>query len=149
MAFDIHIEGVPVGEIVNERFLQFGAYEDRKVIAVRGIQKMVDRFMKCILTPSGTDISDLEYGTQLANLFLGNLDSAGLRQLVALSVIQAEERIIQYDTVNGAPEEERLSSAVLESLTLQEEDIGSGFEMTVLLQNAAGTTVRVLIPSIG
>jgi hypothetical protein len=146
MAYDIHIEGVPREEVVNEKFLWFGNFEDKDAIAVQGIQKMVDRFLKCILTPAGTDISDTDYGTQLANLFLGNIDDAGLRQMVTLSVIQAEEQIRRYDVINGAPEDERLATATVESLEVDR--ASSGFDLTVLLQNTAGTTVLVQLPSI-
>ena len=145
MAYDIHIEGVPEDQVRHQKFLWFGDYEDKDVLAVQGIQKMVDRFLKCILTPAGTDISDRDYGTQLTNLFLGSLDSASTRQMVTLAVIQAEEQIRKYDVINGAPEDERLVSAVIETLDIDETN--HGVELTVLLQNAAGTTVRVLIPS--
>lgn len=146
MAYDIHIEGVPQDQVRNEKFLWFGDFGDKRAIAVQGVQKMVDRFLKCILTPAGTDISDPNYGTQLTNLFLGNVNSAGLRQMVTLAVIQAEAQIRKYDIINGAPEDERLSSATVESLELNTD--GDGFELTVLLKNAAGTTVRVLVPSL-
>ena len=146
MAYDIHIEGVPQDQIRNEKFLWFGDFENKRTIAVQGIQKLVDRFLKCILTPAGTDISDPDYGTQLTSLFLGNIDSAGLRQMVTLAVIQAEEQIRKYDVINGAPEDERLSSAVVE--TFDPNTTGDGFEMTVLLKNVAGTTVRMLVPSL-
>jgi len=144
MPYDIHIEGVPKDQIQNEKFLWFGRFEGKDVLAVKGIQKMIDRFLKCVLTPAGTDISDPEYGTQLAGLFLGNLDSTSLRQMVMLSVTQAEEQIRKYDAINGALEDERLASATVESLELDAPN--NGFDLAVLLQNAAGTTVRVLLP---
>ena len=146
MAYDIHIEGVPEDQVVNEKFLWFGEYEEQ-ILAVQGVQKMVDRFLKCLMTPAGTDISDQEYGTRLAHLFLGNLDAASMRQMVTLSVVQAEEQIRRYDVINGAPEDERLSSAVIE--TLEIDTASQGFNLTVLLQNVAGTTVRVQLPTIG
>jgi len=145
MPYDIHIEGVPTDQIHNEKFLWFGRFEGRDMLAVKGIQKMVDRFLKCIMTPAGTDISDLDYGTQLTGLFLGNLDSASLRQMVTLSVNQAEEQIRKYDVINGALEDERLVGATIESLTM--DAANNGFDLTVLLQNSAGTTVRVLLPN--
>lgn len=146
MAYDVHIEGVPEDQLLNEKFLWFGDY-DVDILAIQGVQKMVDRFLKCLLTPAGTDISDQEYGTQMANLFLGNFDSASMRQMVTLAVVHAEEQIRRYDVINGAPEDERLVSAVIESLELDAS--APGFDVTVLLQNAAGTTVRVQLPTLG
>ncbi len=147
MPYDIHIEGVPQDQIRRDKFLWFGDFEDRDMVAVQGIQKTVDRFLKCLLTPAGTDISDPNYGTKLTRAFLGNIDLASARQLATLAVIQAEECIRRYDVINGAPEDERLASAVVE--TIEMDKAASGFEMVVLLKNAAGTTVRVMLPNIG
>ena len=146
MAYDVHIEGLPADQTLNEKFLWFGDY-DVQILAVQGIQKMVDRFLKCIMTPAGTDISDREYGTRMASLFLGNFDATSMRQMATLAVTQAEEQIRRYDVINGAPADERLSSAVIESLELDAS--APGFDITVLLQNAAGTTVRVQLPTLG
>jgi hypothetical protein len=143
MPFDIHIEGVPRDELLNEKFITFGKYPSP--LAVKGIQKLVDRFLKCLITPAGTDISDPNYGTQLVSLFLGNFDAPSMRQMIRLAVINAEDQIRRYDVINGAPEDERLASATIESLNLDES--APGFELTVLLQNTAGTTVLVLLPT--
>lgn len=144
MSFDIHIEGVPQGEIKGSRFLTFGNYD--RTLAVRGIQKMVNRYLKCLCTPKGTDISDSEYGTNLMNMFLGNVDTRSLQQLVALAVQDAEAKIQQYDVENGAPIDERLSGVTIENLV--EDTANVGFNLTLVLSNVAGTKVRVLMPSI-
>ena len=144
MAFDIHIEGVPEGEVKGTRFLTFGNYE--RTLAVQGVQKMVNRYLKCLCTPKGTDISDSEYGTDLMNMFLGNVDKRSLQQLVSLAVRDAESRIQQYDVDNGAPIDERLANVTIEGI--EEDTTNIGFDLTLVLGNIAGTKVRVLVPSI-
>jgi len=144
MAFDIHIEGVPADAVKGTKAISFGDYG--RVYAVQGIQKMVDRYLKCLMTPVGTDISDPNYGTGLPAMFLGNVDDATVRQMSALAVSDAETKIRSYDTQNEAPEDEKLVGATMESFSFDEAN--RGIEMVVLLKNAAGTTVRVRVPDL-
>ena len=144
MPFDIHIEGVPQGEVRGSRFLTFGDYD--RTLAVQGPQKMVDRYLICLCTPKGTDISYSEYVTDLMNMFLCNVDKRSLQQLVSLAVRDAEYRIELYYVDNGAPTDERLAGVFIESL--EEDTANIGFDLTLVLSNVAGTKVRVLVPSI-
>ncbi len=136
--FDIHIESLPLEAIQDCRFLTFGDYG--RVVGVRGIQKMVNRFMKCLMTPIGSDISDLEYGTQLADSFLGNVSPGNLFAIAAQSVAHAEEKIREYDSLQGTPNEERLASAEIKNIYVDES--GLGVVLVVLLSNVAGTVVQ-------
>jgi len=142
MPYDIHIEGVEISEIKGAQFLTFGPYPTPW--GVKGLQKMVDRYVKCLCTPKGTDISDRNYGTQLLSLFLGNIDPRSVMQLIELAVVDAESIIREYDVDNGANDEERLASVTLERVAPDVD--GTGYILTILLKNVAGTTVRVMVP---
>lgn len=142
MSFDIHFEGIGPLLPASPRFLTFGDYP--RTLAVRGVQKMVNKFIKCLCTPVGTDLGDRAYGTRLMSLFLGNVSAAQARPLVVLAINEAAKTVQGYDVVNAPDSDERLSSAVLETFTVDEEN--NGFTLTVLLKNAAGTTVRVRVP---
>ncbi len=144
MAFDIHFEGVPRADLQGSRFLTFGPYP--RTVGVQGVQKMVNRYLKCLCTPIGTDISDPEYGTELLNLFLGNVDARTLEQIITMAVRGAETKIKQYDVQNSAPVDERLSSATIATLDIDTTNLG--FDLTLHLSNVAGTRVLVLVPSI-
>jgi phage baseplate assembly protein W len=144
MSYDIHYEGLPEDDIRGARFLSFGPYD--RTLAVQGIQKMVNRFLKCLCTPVGTDISDPEYGTDILNMFLGNVDSRTLEQVVLMAIRDAETQIKQYDVWNNAPVDERLSSALIHNIAVDPTNVG--FSLTVQLANAAGTRVLVLVPSL-
>jgi phage baseplate assembly protein W len=136
--FDIHLESVPVDQLQGPQFLTFGPYE--RVLGVRGIQKMVDRFMKCMMTPIGSDVSDPEYGTQLAASFLGNVSPGDLFSIAAQAVATAEQKIREYDSDQGTPDEERLAATEIENIYIDEG--GLGVVLVVRLRNAAGTLVQ-------
>lgn len=141
--FDIHIESLPLDQLQDARCLVFGPYD--RVLGVRGIQKMVNRFMLCMLTPLGSHPSDPNYGTILADSFLGNVDPSTVFALAAQSVAGAMEKIQEYDSAGGAPDDERLLSADIENITTDE--AGFGIVLTVRLTNVAGTTVQTLMSS--
>jgi hypothetical protein len=142
--FDIHIEGVPLNQLNGIRGLTFGPYP--RSLGVRGVQKMVDRFVKCMLTSVGSDLSDPDYGTALAGAFLGNVDSGTLRSLALQSVVAAESKIKEYDAEYALNDEERLASARVDDIATNESD--SGVTLTITLKNVAGVSVQVLIPQI-
>lgn len=142
MAYDIHYEGLAPELTKGSRFLSFGDYE--KSLGVQGVQKMVNRYVKCLLTPIGTDLSDKDYGTQLMNLFLGNLDLTAVGQIVSMSVRNAESTIHSYDVDNDASDDERLQGVSVENLDIDR--VNKGFTLRLLLQNAEGSEVRVLVP---
>lgn len=142
IGFDMHIEGIPDNLVHGSKGLWFGNYPLH--VGVKGIQKMVDRFMKCFLTPLGSDLTDKNYGTLVAASFGNNIGGrATLKQLVALSVQQAEATLRRYDAEYAVPDEERLSSATMESIEITA--AGDGFDVYVRLKNVSGTNVIVLI----
>ena len=138
--FDIHIEGVPYLLIRGGRGLTFGDYQT--VVGVAGVQKMVDRFVKCFFTPLGSDLTDREYGSTVMAHFGNTLPSA-LEPLVYSSVQQCVDTLQRYDDLYFTEDDERISGASVESY--QEDPAGDGFLVKVRLTNAAGTTVSILV----
>lgn len=142
--FDIHFEGVPRSESHGIRGLTFGAYN--KTLGVRGVQKMVNRFVKCMLTSLGSDLSDPDYGTALAGSFLGNVDKGTLRTLALQSVVAAEAKVKEYDAEYALNDEERLASVRVNDIKTDEAE--SGVVLSVTLKNVAGVAVQILLPQI-
>lgn len=142
--YDVHIEGVPPDEVVGPRCFTFGNYPRGKIYAVSGVQKLVERFARCFMTPIGTDLSDSTYGTTLAGLFLGNVSAEDLSTVAAQAVADTEQKLREYDSQNGVPDDERLSSSTIDDVQVDPE--GKGVMITVTLKNAAGTTVQTTIP---
>lgn len=142
--FDIHIEGMPLGVATSVRSITFGAYP--RSLGVRGPQKMVDRFLKCLMTPIGSDLSDPEYGTPLAAALLRSTVPEALQSLAVRSVAAAEEKIREYDSTYGLPERERLRSVRIDQIHIDSE--GQGVVLELTLENTAGEVVKTLLPQI-
>lgn len=142
--FDIHIEGLPLDKATSIRSITFGSYP--RCLGVRGPQKMVDRFLKCLMTPIGSDLSDPDYGTPLAAAMLHSTSPDALRTLATRSVAAAEEKIREYDSTYGLPERERLSAVKIRQIHVDDE--GQGVVLELTLENAAGEAVSVLLPQI-
>lgn len=140
MAFDIHIEGVPYGQIQGGRGLTFGNYP--VVVGVQGVQKMVDRFVKCFFTPLGSDLTDKEYGSSVMAYF-GNAVPDVLQSVVYASVQQCVTTLQRYDNQYDTPSNERIQSAAVEEYI--EDADRTGFVIKVRLTNADGTTVTTLV----
>lgn len=144
MPFDIHIEGVPVGEVSGMGFLSFGDYP--QVVGVRGIHKLVAQFLKCMLTPKGTDISDPDYGTDLAEAFQGNIDSSILGQLASRAVTDTVETLREYHTEYIVDDDERIAGADI--LDVQVDEDAPGVSLTIRVTNIEGTKALFLVSSV-
>lgn len=140
--FDMYIQGIPISEYEQGRFLGFG---QDPAIAARGIHKMVSRFIMCMFTPKGSNLSDAEYGTTLASALGGTFDPTTLHTLAVESVNDAVSKIQEYDSEYDLDDDERLASAELITLALDEE--APGIRFRVRLKNAAGTTVSAYLAS--
>lgn len=140
--YDVHYQLLPIAEQTSERVFGFG-YE--AAVGVRGPQKLINRWLKCLMTPQGSDPFSPTYGTGFANLIGGNIaDIADVLDGVALFVQECNDQVRAFDKANFPPADERLQTATILSLTETGED---GFEVWVGITNAAGLQTPVLLPS--
>lgn len=142
MPYDIHFESLPQDELQGYRFLSFGDYS--KHVGIKGVQKLVNRVIKCFMTPRGSDISDPDYGTSLLRSFQGNVAPDTLSELATIAVNETETKIREYDTQKASPTDERLATLEIENI-----DVGTnetGVEVRILVQNVAGTRALVSVP---
>lgn len=139
MSFDIHIEAVetPIGL----RCLSFGDYT--QVVGVAGVQKMVDRFLKCFLTPMGSDLGDKTYGTQFAGMIGSNVTPALVEQYALAAVSDAEAKLREYDIDGSFTPDERLAKAELESIDAANPRLG--VSLVIRLYSTSGEVVRALV----
>ncbi len=144
MAYDIHVEGIGEDDVVNAQFLTFGPYP--KQVAVRGIHKLVSRFLKCFMTPLGTDLSDPNYGTTLMSSFLGNVDPRTLPALASRAVEEAVESIQRYDAEYDRDDDERLFGVEVQDIRVDPTNMGVVLYLEI--QNVEGTTALFTIPMI-
>lgn len=140
--YDLYIQGVPESEISGFRFLtrQFD-----RTIAVRGMDKLVIKWMHIFLTPKGTDPTNLDRGTEFTRLIGSNIASAqDVRDVVTLTIEDANKQIFDLQRVTTTAADETLRNAVLEAFVRNAED---RFDVTVRITNVAGQAILVPIPN--
>lgn len=141
MSYDIHLEGVQ-DSLRKTDVLTFGNYE--KPLAVRGIHKMAARFLKCFLTPKGTDPSDPDYGTTLMASFNASISSSDLHALATQSVQEVQDKLEEYDSEYLLDDDERLFSSELKNIIVDEEN--QGVELWVSIRSVDGTVALFSFP---
>ena len=116
-----------------------------KSALVTGYYKTVLKWLKCLLTLPGTDLTDDSYGTQFANLFSSNITNAtDLSDFLSTCVSQATAKIIQYQTGVVSDPNELLAGAGITNLTISTD--GSGFDVYIQFTNVSGQPMILGLP---
>lgn len=141
MSYDIHFQVVPEEEQrAGGRMLSFGY---TGTLGVRGPQKLINKWIKCLLTPRGSNPLNRSEGTDFANLIGANMSSVqDVRDLVVLAVGECNDQIFAIDRRTAPPADERLLSATLSSF----QALPDGFEAHISLKNVEGTVAVFPLP---
>jgi hypothetical protein len=141
--YDIHFQPLPRAEQTSTSVFTFGFLS---AVGVRGPQKLINRWLKVLLTPQGSDPFDKAYGTGFTNLIGSNIQSVtDVLDTAALAVQECNTQVRAAERNVFTPPEERLQTATI----LKIEEVGrDGFDIWVAITNAAGLTVTVLLPQI-
>lgn len=141
--YDIHVAPLPI----EDQRLPRGVvgFVPHRSIAVRGFPRTRDTFLRVLLTEEGTDTRDLRRGTSLPRLIDSNVTAEeDIVEVCRLSVESATEQLrsIQARVPAELPEEV-LVSAVITNIEFDAD--GLGFDLYVLLSNATGQRVPVVV----
>ncbi len=142
--YDVHIQIVPEASYSGMKFYSFG---QKRSLGVRGIQKLVNEYAKYLLTPIGTDPTDLSYGTEITNLIGSNVTAPDAKEVLLLSVDKATAAIQTYQSAAlNVPDDERLASAtVTDVITFPD---GTGIAAQIFIQNVVGQGLPFLLPTL-
>lgn len=141
--YDLHIQLDPSAVIYGGGFYGFGA---TRSIGISGVQKLVNLFAKYLLTPVGTDPTDLSYGTALPSLIGSNIDVYDTREILLLAVDKTTQSIKRYQRAAEISDAERLASAsVTDYIVIPE---APGFSAQIYIVNALNKGATVLLPSL-
>lgn len=145
MSFDIHFQLFNQGEGSGQgKLFSFGFIS---AIGVKGPQKLVNRWIKCLFTPKGTDAFVKTYGTGFGDLVGSNIGGIqDVQDAASLFIDDCSDQIRAQDRLNGLPDDERLKSATITNIVPRAED---GFDITVELRNVAGASLTFLLPTLG
>lgn len=136
--YDIHFQPVPPGSVHGFKCFEFGF---KAALKVKGPQALVNRWVKTLMTPLGSDPLYPKRGTTISNLIGGNVSniSVDLRDLVEIALEDANEQVREQDLEGFFSADERLQSAEL----LNFEESADGFVVWVLIKNVAGDALTL------
>lgn len=142
--FDLHIQTLPVADQRDTfKFMSFGY---TATLGVVGFQLLINMWLKHMLTPRGTDATNITYGTDFTKAIGSNFSLEEARDITLLSIDQTNDyiRTVQrrQDTLTAS---ERLSSAELVSFV--EDPTAPGFTVTVEIINQAQERLALNLPS--
>lgn len=141
--YDIHFQLVPAEEQIGGKLFTFGF---KSAVGVRGPQKLINRWVKTLLTPKGGDPYDPNAGTGFMGLLGSNIASyQDVVDALTLFIEDCNEQVRASDRRNLVPDDERLQSATLGQVLENGDD---GFVVYIHLRNAAGLVVAVPLPTI-
>ncbi len=141
--YDTYFQPVPASEVRGFKVFEYGF---KASVKVRGPQSLVNRWVKTLMTPRGTDPISPNYGTGFSSLLGSNISSVttDLVDVVNIAIDEASEQVREQDLVGFFPDDERLASAIL-----QNTEIGAdGIDVWVNIQNVAGDSVPVRVATI-
>lgn len=136
---DIHYQPVPVDEVSGTKIFTFGF---RSAVKVEGIQALVNRWVRVLMTPRGSDLLEPTLGTDFGNLVGANYPKSAqgsLIDVVTMAIDDANEQVQEQDKVAAYNESESLDQANL--LRFSPTSGGDGFEVWVEIQNQAGEVI--------
>jgi hypothetical protein len=143
-AYDVNIQIVPVTKYTGFAFYSFG---QKRSLGVRGIQKLVNIFAKYLLTPIGSDYTDLSYGTNLTTLIGSNVVLDDAREILDIAVDATVTAIQALQAGQSTvPDDERLASAAVTNYI--EIPSAPGFSAQILITNVANQQLQIVLPTL-
>jgi len=130
--YDVHFQPVPASEVKGFKCFEFGF---EAALKVSGPQALVNRWVKTLMTPKGSDPLDPTYGTVFGRLVGSNIPGVNtdIQDLVSIAVDDANEQVRQQDVAGFFPDNERLLSAEIIDFV----EGADGFEVWVRIKNMA------------
>jgi len=134
--YDTYFQPVPSSQVHGFKTFEYGY---RASLKVSGAQALVNRWVKTLMTPRGSDPIYKEYGTGFSGLVGSNISdvTTDLVDVVNIAIEEANEQVREQDLVGFFPDNERLANATLLSIEYSED----GMDVWVNIQNVAGESV--------
>jgi len=133
--YDIHFQPAAPEEQHGTRVFTFGFKASLKVA---GPQALVNRWVKTLMTPKGSNPLDKAEGTAFGNLIGSNVSRRhrDVEDVLLLSIEDANEQVKRQDLIGMFPANERLVNATL--LENEGRTWEDGFEIWVRIVNVVG-----------
>ena len=107
--------------------------------------KTIIKWTKCFLTERGSDLSDKNYGTTIADLLMSNVyDISTIRDVVNISIGQATQKVQEYQSISLNLSNDELLVGVRLLKFLQ--DSADGIIIDVEFTNANNSSMFLRLP---
>lgn len=140
---DIHIELVLPENLTGVKFYHFGF---TRTVSVSGIQKLLNNWIKYLLTPVGSNPNDLNEGTDFTRLIGSNVPLADARDVLAFAIEKTNNAIKAYQRGKQLPLDEKLAYATITEYI--EMPSAPGFAAQVLIRNVKNEGLQILLPTL-
>jgi hypothetical protein len=138
---DIHYQPVAEDQVSGTKVFTF-AYKTS--VKVEGLQALVNRWVRVLMTPKSSDPIEPNLGTEFADLIGTNIPKSArtnTMDTVTMAVDDATEQVQEQDRMGGYDETESIDSAIIQKFIPTES--GDGFQVWVLIKNKAGNNLSV------
>ncbi len=142
--FDIHFQALTEQE--QRDTYKFVSFAYNPSIGVKGMQMLINHWVKCFLTTRGSDPTDLEYGTSFALLIGSTLALADARDVAAIAVESCNEQLFAAQKDDATlTASERLATAEITNFI--EDPSAPGFSLYVEIKNQANERLTLNLPT--
>jgi hypothetical protein len=108
---------------------------------------LINGWLKCFLTPKGSDPIDLRYGTDFTKLIGSNIRPIDARDIVVLAIEDCNNQLATFQAIDTTlTSTERLSSCKLIQFTV--DNSAPGFTATVEIKNQASERLVLNLPDL-
>lgn len=142
--YDLYYQVIPKDEQLSAggKVVSFGY---ASALGVKGPVKLSNRWLKCFMTLKGTDPLNKTYGTGFPDLLGSNVSTpSDFIDAMTIYVDDCNQQIRAFDNAQFPPDNERLESAAIASITPLGPD---GYEVYVHIKNIAGELVTIQVPA--
>jgi len=141
--FDIHFQSLPASEYYGTKPFTFG---QTRSLGIAGLQKLVNLFLKYLMTPIGTNPLDLDEGTEVPGLIGSNVNVDDAKEILVLAVEKTVGAITARQSMQPPPDDEMLAGATVTDFisipALQ------GFSAQIYIRNVEGAELTFLLPAL-
>lgn len=143
-AFDLHFQLVPTVEQAASG--QFATWGRVSTVGIQGFQFLINAWLKCFLTPRGSDPADLNYGTDFTKLTGTILPLEDARDVTLLAITRCNNIISTFQRSDSTlTASELLASAQL--IDFVEDPASARIEVYIEIKNRANERLTVSVPA--
>lgn len=141
--YDIHFQAIPPDQSPSTKVFTWG---QTRSLGVAGLQKLVNIFLKYLMTPVGSDPLDMDEGTELTLLIGSNVEVSDTQEILLLAVDKTTRAILARQSGKSVPDDEALAGASVTAY-LEMPEL-PGFSAQIYIENVAGKGLTFLLPTL-